>query len=306
MAAAKPAALPSYQKDVIRALKRRRKTIKKAQEKTHKNMPSKKDLEATEKKAQLLQRYAYMVKPDMILLELPSFLTGEEKDYQLDIDPDKKVGQQMEDLFKKLKKDKRKFSSSKDQLKTMAENLTTIENTIESLSHSMVTLEETGALRQRFGLKEASKKAVKKEQETKKPYTIYVLDGITLLVGKGPLENDILTKAAKASDYWLHAIGVTGSHIIVPSQKAFSSGLPERVKKWAAILAIHFSKVRGDQKGEVYVTKKQHIKKKKGMPAGLWRVERSESYYVSYSDQDLKEVLDAKALAPAPALRGKI
>ena len=45
--------------------------------------------------------------------------------------------------------------------------------------------------------------------------------------------------------------------------------MPSELIKEAAILAIHFSKYKGDHSGETYLAKKSQIKKRKGMPAGL-------------------------------------
>ena len=42
------------------------------------------------------------------------------------------------------------------------------------------------------------------------PYKTYISStGHTILVGKGPKENDELTKSARSNDYWLHATGVS-------------------------------------------------------------------------------------------------
>src|SRR5690606_22046959 len=110
-------------------------------------------------------------------------------------------------------------------------------------------------------------------------------------VGKGARENDELTKAARAQDYWLHAVGVTGSHVIVPAVKEIKDTLPEATKKEAAILALQHSKLKGDLAGEVYFTRRSHIRKKKGLPDGLWLIDRSETLFIRYTADELQAVL---------------
>jgi predicted ribosome quality control (RQC) complex YloA/Tae2 family protein len=115
---------------------------------------------------------------------------------------------------------------------------------------------------------------------------------MTLLVGKGAVENDELVKKAAANDWWIHAVGVTGSHVIVPARQfKDATEIPGHVLRAAGILALHYSKVRANKAGEVYVARKSNLRKRKGDPAGKWQVERSSSLMIRYSDDDLTALL---------------
>ena len=65
----------------------------------------------------------------------------------------------------------------------------------------------------------------------------------------------ILTKAAKSNDYWLHAAGVSGSHVVIPVKADIRDSAPSELIKEAAMLAIHFSKFKGDNKRELLCKK---------------------------------------------------
>ena len=58
------------------------------------------------------------------------------------------------------------------------------------------------------------------------------------------------------------------------------------------MLSIHFSKLRDGKAGEVYVTRKHNIRKKKGLAPGLWIVEKSETVFVRYSEKEIKDLLN--------------
>ena len=48
---------------------------------------------------------------------------------------------------------------------------------------------------------------------------------------------------------------------------------------------------RDDLAGECYITRKAHLKKQKGMPAGLWRIDQSESIFFRYNKTELDGIL---------------
>jgi predicted ribosome quality control (RQC) complex YloA/Tae2 family protein len=84
---------------------------------------------------------------------------------------------------------------------------------------------------------------------------------------------------------------VTGSHVIVPVTPDIRQALPTQLLREAAILALHFSRMREDHAGECYITRKQFLKKQRGMPAGLWRIDQSESLFFRYSEEEVQNLL---------------
>ena len=114
--------------------------------------------------------------------------------------------------------------------------------------------------------------------------------GSKMFTDRSPVASDELCKQAKSNDYWLHVIGTTGSHVIIPARRVGSEAPPALIRA-AAILALHHSKLRADQRGEVYVTRRQHIRKRKGMPPGLWQVDQADTLFVAYTDDELAATL---------------
>src|SRR6185369_10556377 len=70
-------------------------------------------------------------------------------------------------------------------------------------------------------------------------------DGLEILVGRTARDNDRLTfRLAGPEDFWLHADGVPGAHVVVRNP-ARAKRLPERTLREAAALAAWYSDARG-------------------------------------------------------------
>lgn len=85
----------------------------------------------------------------------------------------------------------------------------------------------------------------------------YLLDGCTILVGRNAQQNDKLTfTTAKPDDFWLHARGAPGSHVVVHCPQGEPSA---QVLEAAACLAAHFSPLSGEAAVDVIVTQRRHL-----------------------------------------------
>lgn len=80
--------------------------------------------------------------------------------------------------------------------------------------------------------------------------------GFEVWVGRNSKENDLLTRMAHSEDLWFHAQGLPGSHVILRTQGR-SAPLPDLL--YAAQLAAHHSKARGEKNIPVDYTAKKHV-----------------------------------------------
>ena len=94
------------------------------------------------------------------------------------------------------------------------------------------------------------------------------VDGYEILVGKGARDNDRLTfRVARPRDWWLHAAGYAGSHVVVRVDE--SGGAPRSVLERAAQLAVYHSKARdAGGKVAVHVCRAGDVRKPRGAPPG--------------------------------------
>lgn len=110
------------------------------------------------------------------------------------------------------------------------------------------------------------KKAFKK-QKIPKPSRMVSSDGFEILFGKNNLQNEQITfKEARSEDIWLHAKGVSGSHVIIRNGgKVISNTALLEAAKIAAL----YSKNKNMPKVEVDYCPIKYVKKISGAPPGL-------------------------------------
>ncbi|MCX4267076.1 MAG: NFACT RNA binding domain-containing protein [Lachnospiraceae bacterium] len=107
----------------------------------------------------------------------------------------------------------------------------------------------------------------KKQKITSKPFHYLSSDGFHIYVGKNNYQNEELTfQFAVGNDWWFHAKGIPGSHVIV---KTNGKELPDRTFEEAGRLAAYYSKGRNTEKVEIDYTEKKNVKKVNGGKPGF-------------------------------------
>ena len=95
-------------------------------------------------------------------------------------------------------------------------------------------------------------------------------------MGKNNFQNDDLTfRFANGNDWWFHAKGMAGSHVILKADR--DGEIPDRAFEEAGKLAAYYSKARSQQKVEIDYTVKKNVKKPGGSAPGFV------VYYTNYS-----------------------
>ena len=106
-------------------------------------------------------------------------------------------------------------------------------------------------------------------------------DGYEILVGKGAEENDRLTfKIASPEDFWMHASGFSGAHVIVRNPR-IEKALPEATLREASQLAAFFSKAKESGRADVLVTRRKYVRRARGAPRGTVIVKKGQSIVVA-------------------------
>ena len=125
----------------------------------------------------------------------------------------------------------------------------------------------------------------KKVKIKSKPFHYISSDGYHIYVGKNNFQNEELTfKFATGNDWWFHAKGIPGSHVILKSN---SEQVPDRAFEEAGRLAAYYSKGRDSDKVEIDYIEKKHVKKPSGAKPGFV------VYYTNYSliiDSDISGI----------------
>jgi predicted ribosome quality control (RQC) complex YloA/Tae2 family protein len=94
-------------------------------------------------------------------------------------------------------------------------------------------------------------------------------DGHVVLVGRSGADNDALTfKIAAPHDFWLHAAGRSGAHVIVRNPGRIRE-LPEGALRQAAAIAAWYSRGEKGAETDVHYARRKDVRKGKGMSPGM-------------------------------------
>lgn len=233
---------------------------------------------------ELIHTYGYNLAPNSRELTALNYYTNEE--ITIPLDPTLTPAENAQKYFNKYNKQKRTFEALTELIQETADDIHYLESISNSLDIALTEadliqikeeLMQTGYVRRKY--------TKKKEKITSRPMHYISSDGYHMYVGKNNLQNEELTFSfANGNDWWFHAKGAPGSHVIV---KTGGDELPDRTFEEAGRLAAYYSKNRGSDKVEIDYVEKKHVKKPNGSKPGFV------VYYTNYSlviDSDISNL----------------
>lgn len=134
-------------------------------------------------------------------------------------------------------------------------------------------------MRAKFGIalerKTVEPSGVKRRAVQEKTYRTFELDPRWyVMVGRSNHENDEITfKVSAPGDWWFHAQGVAGSHVVLRPREG-KDAPPARIIEQAASIAAHFSKARHSGLVPVIYTRRKYVRKFRGANPGQVTCER--------------------------------
>ncbi|NJN84518.1 MAG: DUF814 domain-containing protein [Caldilineaceae bacterium] len=103
-------------------------------------------------------------------------------------------------------------------------------------------------------------------------------EGFEILVGRSARQNEIVTfRDAHPQDWWLHARGAAGSHVVIRNQ---GQEVAESTLEMAAQLAAYYSKARGERAAEVLMTERRFVNRASGGRTGQVHVRNAKTLVV--------------------------
>lgn len=239
---------------------------------------------------ELLHTYGYSLEEGAKKLDALNYYTNEM--VTIPLDPQKTAMENAASYFEKYNKQKRTFEALSVHIQETRNEIDYLESVSRSLDMARTEADlaqiKEELIQSGYIRRKASKK---KEKLTSRPLHYLSSDGFHMYVGKNNLQNEELTfHFANGNDWWFHAKGVPGSHVIVRTN---GEELPDRAFEEAGRLAAHYSKSGNAEKVEIDYVEKKHVKKPAGSRPGFV------VYYTNYSlmiDSDisaLTEITDA-------------
>jgi len=251
-----------------------RKIVQTALERNYKKYDlQEKQLKDTEKKdkykvyGELINTYGYELTGGEKKLTCLNYYTNEE--ITIPLDDQLSARENAQKYFDKYNKLKRTFEAVTGQISETRQEIEHLESIsaaldIALLEEDLVQIKEE---LMEYGYVKHRRSGDKKPKITSRPFHYISSDGFHMYVGKNNYQNEELTfKVASGNDWWFHAKGIPGSHVIVKSE---GKELPDRTFEEAGALAAYYSKGRDNDKVEVDYIQKKQIKKVAGAAPGF-------------------------------------
>lgn len=225
-----------------------------------------KQLEDTKKKekyriwGEMINTYGYSLEPGADHLDCENYYDG--KQIRVPLDPLLSAHDNSVRYFDRYAKLKRTFEAVTQQIeetRTEIDQLESIQTWLDiaideaDLYQIRQELAQSGFLHSRPSGKGKQKHTVSK------PLHYISSDGFHIYVGKNNFQNEELSfKLASGSDWWFHAKGIPGSHVIVRCE---GKEPPISTFEDAGRLAAYYSKGKNAEKVEVDYIQKKHLRK---------------------------------------------
>jgi len=215
---------------------------------------------------ELLQTYGYSIEPGAKSAAVDNYYTNEP--ITIPLDETKTPLENARRYFDKYSKCKRTKEALTELIVQVKDEITHLESILtaldiaekeEDLNQIKEEMMEYGYIRRKGGKQ--------KQRFVSKPFHYRSSNGFDIYVGKNNYQNDELTfKFATGNDWWFHAKGMAGSHVILKND---GREIPDSTFEEAGRLAAHYSKGRSQEKVEIDYTPKKNIKKTPGGKPGF-------------------------------------
>ena len=188
---------------------------------------------------ELLNTYGYELQGGEKSLRCLNYYTNEEITVPLDSQLSAKDNAKKH--FDKYNKLKRTYEALTDLTKETKAEI----DHLESISSALdIALKEDDLVQikeelMEYGYIKKRRSGDKKPRITSRPFHYISSDGFHMYVGKNNYQNEELTfKVATGNDWWFHAKGIPGSHVIVKSEgrQTFLTGCSRKQAPWPPII----------------------------------------------------------------------
>jgi len=247
------------QKSFLKKKKKLEKLLKKLKE----EQSAKADIEKESlENAAMIRNSLYLFDPNVRKTEVEVY-NNEGTQVKIPLDPKITVVQNMEKMFKTIKK----LKAGKEHL---IKRINIVSKEISDLSIEDISINI-----------EEQKGRKNQKQQKRVPYHRFESDkGRVFLVGKDSKDNDELTfKIASMHDMWFHAKDHAGSHVVMRQKRNETIQADDLLT--GCVLALMYSKAKKGMTGEVWYTQRKNVMKKKGMASGKVIIKNGKSKYIT-------------------------
>nr|WP_296262867.1 NFACT RNA binding domain-containing protein [uncultured Merdimonas sp.] len=233
---------------------------------------------------ELINTYGYQLPEGSRELTALNYYTG--KEITIPLDPVKTPQENAQKYFARYNKQKRTYEALTELIQETGDEIHYLESVESSLDIALAD-EDLSQIKEELAASGYIRRRGQKKKARILSHPLHYLssDGYHIYVGKNNLQNEELTfHFASGNDWWFHAKGIPGSHVILKSD---GREIPDRTFEEAGKLAAYYSKGRGNEKVEIDYVEKKHVKKVNGARPGFV------IYHTNYSliiDSDISKI----------------
>ena len=252
----------SLRNAVSSSLAREAKSLKRTRVKVERECGESSEPDELEREGNTILAGMYLIKRGMSSVTIPDPYGGEETTVELD--PVLDGPENAERFFTRARKLRAASKLAGERLASIDRRLADIATEQEHLA-TLDDIKELRDLAARYERRTSHERPTDPDQMF--PRRFRSVSGLEIIVGRNDRENDELLKWAGRNDYWLHAQGVGGSHVILrrPSNKQEPD---RRSLEQAASAAAYYSKAKTSAIVPVAYTQLKYVVKRRGQGPG--------------------------------------
>jgi hypothetical protein len=233
------------------------------------------------REAEALAAYQTRVRAGATSVEIPD-LYDAGRTLRVELDPSLPVHVQVEKRFRRAAKLEKGLAHLARRHELASREIPELEAALGMLSEIKSfgdALKLYEVMRAKFGIalerSTVGKTASPRKAAQAKTYRTFDIDPHWfVMVGRNNLENDEITfHVSSPTDWWFHAEGVPGSHVVLRSRGG-TDAPPARIVEQTASIAAHFSKARHSGLVPVIYTRRRYVRKFRGAKPGQVKCER--------------------------------
>ena len=272
-------------------LKKQHQQFLKAKNKLSQDLEAALRWEEVQHEATLLQSNLFKIEKGMSQITVNDWLQ-DNTEKKILLDPTMKPADEIAKRFQKSKKLKRGIEPLRFKLEQIKKNLEKISSLL-TLVPEITSEEELKIFCQKNYISPKVTSPKSKKILPALPYREFISQsGMQIWVGKSAKDNDKLTFThGNGSDYWLHASGVPGSHVVLHLGKHKEPD--EDSIKDAVQTALFYSKAKDNQEGEVCITQCKYVTRYGKLP-GKVQISHHRNVYAKIDHIRLKKLRERK------------
>lgn len=245
-----------------------------------KNLPGEEEKKRKNREiGELLLSQKHLLKPNQEEVLLTNYFDAEQKQMKVRLNPKLSIPENAEMFFRRAKESSQREKELRSRLKDLGERKEQLERILTKLNGE-IKENQLNKIENQLNKIFVLQPVHRELEEISRPYKKFQQGGWEIWVGKNAKANDEMTfRFAHKEDFWLHAQGVSGSHVIVRNPQRFP-GLAKEVMEFSGELAVRFSKAKHSKYAPVIITKVKYVRKPRGSAAGAVIVEREKTFFV--------------------------